>query len=149
MKILWTDGSADPNPGPGGYAVLDQNGNPVRLGRADETTNVRMEGTAIIEAMKYAGEEGCEIHTDSQLWVNILTQWAQGWEQRCWTKRNGKIKNLQMVREAWRLYNKYPVKLCFVRGHMGTELNELADIWANRAREGETIKGEKDEKSNC
>ena len=60
MRILWTDGSASPNPGPGGYAVLE-NGKPVALGREKESTNIRMEGLAMVAAIKYAGEEGCEI----------------------------------------------------------------------------------------
>ena len=54
MKILWTDGSASPNPGPGGYAVLEINGSeaaPVVLGREKDTTNIRMEGCAMIEAI--------------------------------------------------------------------------------------------------
>ncbi|MBQ9020246.1 ribonuclease HI, partial [Candidatus Saccharibacteria bacterium] len=75
MKILWTDGSANPNPGPGGWAVIED-GQPVRLGRDDNTTNIRMEGEALKAAMEYGGEEGCEIHTDSQFWINTLTTWA-------------------------------------------------------------------------
>ena len=98
-KVLWTDGSADPNPGPGGYAVIE-NGKPVRLGREKDTTNIRMEGSALIAAIEYAGEEGCEIWTDSQFWVNVLTQWARNWELRGWRKKQGEIKNLPMVSRA-------------------------------------------------
>jgi len=137
-KVLWTDGSADPNPGPGGYAVIE-NGKPVRLGCEANTTNIRMEGSALIAAMEYAGEEGCEIWTDSQFWVNVLTQWAKGWEARGWTKKGGEIKNLPMVKKLWELYNKYPVELHFTRGHVGTEMNELADQWANKARMGAEV----------
>lgn len=134
-KILWTDGSANPNPGPGGYAVLE-NGEPVRVGREKNSSNIRMEGAAFIAAMEYAGEEGCEIHTDSQFWVNVLEQWAKGWAARGWTKKGGEIKNLEMVKAAWELYKKYPVKLCWTRGHVGTEMNEKADKIANMARGG-------------
>ena len=137
-KVLWTDGSADPNPGPGGFAVLE-NGKPVRLGREENSTNIRMEGSALIAAIEYAGEEGCEINTDSQFWVNVLTQWAGKWEARGWTKKKGEIKNLEMVQKLWGLYNRYPVKLNFTYGHVGTEMNELADEWANRARMGATV----------
>ena len=137
-KVLWTDGSADPNPGPGGYAVIE-NGKPVRLGREANTTNIRMEGAALTAAIEYAGEEGCEIWTDSQFWVNVLTQWAKGWEARGWTKKGGEIKNLPMVKKLWELYNKYPVELRFTRGHVGTEMNELADKWANKARMGAEV----------
>ena len=62
MKILWTDGSASPNPGPGGFAVIDEeSGKPVALGKEKNTTNIRMEGLAMISAIKYAGSDGCEI----------------------------------------------------------------------------------------
>ena len=141
MKTLWTDGSANPNPGPGGFAVLE-NGEPVRLGKEKNSSNIRMEGAALIAAMEYAGEEGAEIITDSQFWVNVLEKWAEGWEGRGWTKKNGEIKNLAMVKKAWGLYRKFPIKLTWTRGHIGTEMNEKADEWANKARKGATVPNE-------
>lgn len=137
-KILWTDGSASPNPGPGGFAVLED-GRPVRLGHEKFSSNIRMEGAALIAAMEYAGLEGCEIYTDSQFWVNVLEKWAPSWHTRGWTKKGGTIKNLDLVKVAYKLYSDYPVTLRWTRGHVGTELNELADAWANRARRGETL----------
>ena len=80
MKVLWTDGSASPNPGPGGFAVIEKN-KPVVLGREDNSTNIRMEGKAMIAAIKYADGEPCEIHSDSEFWINVLTKWAPGWSQ--------------------------------------------------------------------
>ena len=139
MKILWTDGSASPNPGPGGFAVIeavDGVGRPVVLGREADSTNIRMEGRAMIAAMKYAGSEGCEIYTDSEFWINVLTKWADGWKARGWRKAKGEIMNLEIVKELYELYHQYPVKLNWVRGHVGTEFNELADEWANKARKG-------------
>lgn len=138
MRILWTDGSASPNPGPGGFAVIE-NGKPVALGNERLSSNIRMEGKAMISAIKLAGEEGCEIHSDSEFWINVLTKWAPTWEKNGWTKKNGEIKNLDIVKELYELYKKYPVELVWVRGHVGTELNELADEWANKARKGETL----------
>ncbi len=137
MKILWTDGSASPNPGSGGFAVLEiKNGEavPVVLGREKNTTNIRMEGAAMVAAIKYAGEEGCEIHSDSEFWINVLTKWAVSWEAKGWKKAKGEIKNLDLVKELYELYNKYPVKLVWEKGHDGIEFNELADEWANKAR---------------
>ena len=137
MKILWTDGSAVPNPGPGGFAVIevnDETGKPVVLGRDNEATNIRMEGLAMIAAIKYAGNEGCEIH--SEFWINVLTKWAVKWAENGWKKKTGPIKNLDIVKELYELYCKYPVKLVWVKGHVGTEFNEMADEWANKAREG-------------
>ncbi len=140
MKILWTDGSAVPNPGRGGYAVIMERegglGEPVVLGREEDSTNIRMEGKAIIAAIRYAGEEGCEIHSDSEFWINVLTKWADSWKARGWRKSRGEIQNLDIVKELYELYHKYPVKLVWVRGHVGTVLNEMADEWANKAREG-------------
>lgn len=135
MKVLWTDGSASPNPGPGGFAVLED-GKPVVLGKEKDSTNIRMEGLAMIAAIKYAGEEGCEIHSDSEFWINVVTKWAPTWCANGWKKSKGEIKNLEIVKELYELYQKYPVKLVWVRGHVGTEYNELADKWANKARKG-------------
>ncbi|MBR3220544.1 ribonuclease HI [Candidatus Saccharibacteria bacterium] len=142
MKILWTDGSAEPNPGVGGFAVLlaeDAGYKPVALGRELQSTNIRMEGQALIAAMKYADGEPCEINTDSEFWVNVLTKWAPGWESNDWRKKSGPIKNLELVKEAYGLYKAGNVTLKWTRGHVGTELNELADEWANRARMGEVL----------
>ena len=142
MKILWTDGSASPNPGPGGFAVIEQTKNeakPVALGRDKDTTNIRMEGCAMIAAIKYAGDEGCEIHSDSEFWINVLTKWAPTWKANGWVKKSGPIKNLDLVKELYDLYESHDVKIVWVRGHVGTELNEMADIWANKAREGAEI----------
>ena len=142
MKILWTDGSASPNPGPGGYAVLevvDGEAQPVALGREVRSSNIRMEGLAMIAGIKYAGEEGCEIHSDSEFWINVLTKWAPTWQANGWKKKTGPIKNLEIVQELYELYCKYPVKLVWVRGHVGNELNEMADEWANRARKGAKV----------
>ena len=141
MKILWTDGSASPNPGPGGFAVIEagENPHPVVLGRDKDTTNIRMEGLAMIAAIKYAGGEALEIHSDSEFWINVLTKWAGPRKENGWKKKTGEIKNLDIVQELYDLYCENDVKLVWVRGHVGMELNEMADEWANKAREGATL----------
>ena len=140
MLVLWTDGSASPNPGPGGFAVLSEDGTPVALGSSKEpTTNIRMEASALIAAMKYAEGAPCEIHTDSEFWINVLTKWAPAWKSHNWQKKSGEIKNLDLVKSAYSLYEKGNVKLVFTRGHVGTALNEAADKWANKARKGATL----------
>ena len=145
MKVFWTDGSAEPNPGLGGWAVIEQADNggaegvPVALGGEPETTNIRMEGSALKAAMELAGGEHCEIHTDSEFWVNVLTKWAPNWKANEWKKKTGPIKNLELVQELYGLYSVGNVNLVWVRGHVGTELNEMADEWANKARLGERL----------
>lgn len=140
MKILWTDGSASPNPGPGGFAVIEE-GRPVVLGRAKQTTNIQMEGAAMLAAIEYAGGEACEIHSDSEFWIKVLTVWAPGWKKKGWKKSKGEIKNLSLVKKLYELYMENEVKLIWVRGHDGNEMNELADEFANKAREGEEVLG--------
>ena len=142
MRIFWTDGSADPNPGPGGYAVLEEIGDtatPVALGGEPNSTNIRMEGSALLAAINEAAGEECEIHTDSQFWVNVLTKWAPNWKMRGWRTSTGSVKNLDLVKPLFELYEQGNVELIWVRGHCGTEFNELADQWANRARRGARV----------
>ncbi len=138
MRVLWTDGSASPNPGPGGYAVIE-NGKPIALGRKKETTNIVMEGCALVAAIKLLDGEAAEIHTDSEFWINVLTKWAPGWEAKGWRKSNGPIKNLELVKKLYKAYNESNVTLIWEKGHDGIEMNESADEWANKAREGATI----------
>jgi len=137
MLEFWTDGSASPNPGPGGYAVIS-GGKPVALGsEAGETTNIRMEARALTAALKLAKSEKCKIHTDSEFWINVLTKWAPGWQANGWHKKTrGEIQNLDLVKELYDLYQKSAAELIWVRGHDDNKQNELADEWANKARKG-------------
>lgn len=115
-----------------------KNGVPHILGSEKDSTNIRMEGSALIAAMKDAGQEEAQIFTDSEFWINVITKWAPGWEAKNWTKKGG-IKNLDLVKEAYELYQNSNATLTWVRGHEGDEGNELADEWANKAREGAAL----------
>jgi len=132
-KIYYTDGSASPNPGPGGYAVI-QDKEPVALGHAPVTTNIRMEGLALIAALKQSGGEHCTIYTDSEFWINVITKWSLAWQKNNWVKKGGEIKNLDIVKEVCPLYQQSNAKLVWVRAHNNDEGNEMADHWANEAR---------------
>jgi len=138
MIIYYTDGSCSPNPGPGGFAVI-KNGVPHILGSEKPSTNIRMEASALIAAMKDSEGEECEIFTDSEFWINVITKWAPNWAANGWKKKGGEIKNLELVKEACEVYKNSHAKLTWVRGHEGDEGNELADVWANKAREGVTL----------
>lgn len=138
LNIYYTDGSASPNPGPGGFAVVSE-GKPVVLGgepSGAETTNIRMEGFAILAALKHAAGQPCQIYTDSEFWINVITKWSLGWEANGWKKKGGAIKNLDIVQEVCPLYRASKAELVWVRGHNNDEGNELADHWANQARTG-------------
>ena len=128
MKTYYTDGSASPNPGPGGFSViLDMK--PAVLGTEPEdsgispkhTTNIRMEGFAIMAALKHANGEPCEIYTDSEFWINVITKWSLGWEANGWKKKGGGIKNLDIVQAVCPLYRQSKAILVWVRGHNRSE----------------------------
>lgn len=133
MITYYTDGSCEPNPGTGGFAVI-KNMQPVVLGGEYNTTNIRMEGKAIIAAIKDSDGEECEIFTDSEFWINVITKWSIAWEKNGWKKKGGEIKNLDIVQEVCPLYRSSRAVLVWVRGHNDDPGNELADHWANEAR---------------
>jgi len=138
MITYYTDGSCSPNPGPGGFAVI-KNMKPAVLGNDPNSTNIRMEGLAIVAALKDSGGEQCQIFTDSEFWINVITKWAPGWAANGWKKKSGPIKNLDIVQEVFPLYKASQATLTWVRGHADDPGNELADEWANRARAGEQL----------
>jgi ribonuclease HI len=134
MIIYYTDGSCSPNPGPGGFAVI-KDMKPALVGHELISTNIRMEGKALITALKDADGAHAEIFTDSEFWINVITKWAPAWAEKNWVKKGGEIKNLEIVKEAFELYGQSNATLTWVRGHEGDEGNEMADTWANKARE--------------
>ena len=136
MITYYTDGSCEPNPGAGGFAVI-KDMKPAVLGGelgGRTTTNIRMEGFAIIAALKDAAGRECKIYTDSEFWIKVITIWSLGWEKNNWKKKGGEIKNLDIVREVCPLYRASKARLVWVRGHNLDPGNELADQWANEAR---------------
>jgi len=94
-----------------------------------------MEGKALIAAMRDSVGTECQIYSDSEFWVNVITKWSPSWKTNGWRKKGGDIKNLDLVQEAHDMYQKSKAQLIWVRGHNGNTSNEQADVWANRARE--------------
>lgn len=139
MITYYTDGSCEPNPGTGGFAVI-KDMKPAVLGGDFNTTNIRMEGRAIIAALKDAAGAPCEIYTDSEFWIKVITIWSLPWEANGWKKKGGEIKNLDLVQEVCLLYKKSNAKLVWVRGHSEDAGNELADMFANKARQAQLCK---------
>jgi ribonuclease HI len=136
VTIYYTDGSCEPNPGKGGFSVI-KNMKPYILGGEEgkgETTNIRMEGLAIIAALKDSAGKPCQIYSDSEFWIKVITIWSLPWEKNNWRKKGGEIKNLDIVKEICPLYRASQADLIWVRGHNEDPGNELADHWANQAR---------------
>jgi ribonuclease HI len=139
MIVYYTDGSCEPNPGTGGFAVI-KDMKPHILGGDHDTTNIRMEGRALIAALEDAAGQPCQIHTDSEFWINVITKWAPNWERNGWRKKGGDIKNLDLVQAVSPLYRDSKAELIWVRGHNNDPGNELADHWANEARKQQLAK---------
>jgi ribonuclease HI len=138
---VFTDGSCEGNPGPGGYGWVWVEENEIvdsGYGYDPQTTNNRMELTALIEAYrKLPRSETIAIYSDSKLCVDTLTQWAAGWERRGWKRKSGPIANLELVKEAWALHQAHPhVRLQWIKAHDGSLWNEYADALATTYMRG-------------
>ncbi|NBW41389.1 ribonuclease HI [bacterium] len=132
---VFTDGGASPNPGPGGWGLVHVvNGEILHEehGYEQDTTNNRMELTALIHALKLVSpEEEITVYSDSDLCVKTINEWAAGWEARGWKRKSGPIKNLELVQELYALKQERPgVTLQWIKAHDGSRWNEYADALA-------------------
>ncbi|MGI8926245.1 MAG: ribonuclease H family protein [Tepidiformaceae bacterium] len=139
---VFTDGSCQGNPGPGGWgAVRVRDGilGEQRHGFEQATTNNRMELTAMIEGLSMVGTpEAVDIYSDSLLVVNTLTKWAKGWEAAGWKRREGAVKNLDLVQRAYELVRERPrAHIQWIRAHDGSRWNEYADALSTAHLRGE------------
>jgi ribonuclease HI len=133
---IYADGACRGNPGPGGWGVWLRSGAHEKelWGGARDTTNNRMELTAVIEALASL-KRRCRvtIHTDSQYVRNGITAWIHNWKARGWRTADGKpVKNVELWRELDRLNAMHDVHWRWVKGHAGDAGNERADALANR-----------------
>ena len=132
---IYTDGACSGNPGPGGWgAVLVYNGIQKELsGGERETTNNRMELTAVITALE-ALKEPCEVEltSDSKYVVDAIEKgWLESWRKNGWRKSD---KSAVLNRELWErlvpLLARHNVKFCWIKGHAGHPYNERCDALA-------------------
>ena len=129
---VFTDGSCAGNPGPGGWgAVWVANGEIIaeRHGHEPATTNNRMEFSAMIAGLEMLEPgDAADVYSDSLLVVNTLTKWAAGWQKRGWARKEGPVKNLDLVQRAFALAQERPnARIQWIRAHDGSRWNEYAD----------------------
>ncbi len=133
MIVAYTDGACIGNPGPGGWAaILVADGQRQELsGGAPDTTNNRMELTAVIEALRRVPPAApVLVVTDSQYVMNGVTRWVAGWRQRGWRTATGQpVLNRDLWEELAALAGAR-VTWEWVRGHAGHPENERADALA-------------------
>lgn len=129
---IYTDGACSGNPGPGGWGtILEYNGHEKELsGGEANTTNNRMELTAVIEGLKALREPCAVIVTTDSKYVadGINLGWAKKWKANGWKKADKKpALNPELWDELLSLLERHEVKIVWVKGHAGHPFNERCD----------------------
>ncbi|UNX56283.1 ribonuclease HI [Georgenia sp. TF02-10] len=142
-KVIATDGSALGNPGPTGWAWVDQTTGESESGGLAHGTNNVGELLALLRALQHAGPDGdLLVRADSQYVINTVTKWARGWQRRGWRKADGKVpENLQLIQDILALLDARTGRTDFewVRGHAGDVHNERADALAVAAAKAAAV----------
>lgn len=152
---IYTDGGCLGNPGPGGWAyvlITPDNKEIQGSGHDSETTNNRMELTAVIQALRTVREsfsapasslqgdlfaetsiepafDKIILHTDSQYVKNGITVWIHSWIQKGWkTAAKKPVKNKEYWIALKELSDSLPIEWVWVKGHAGNHYNELCDL---------------------
>lgn len=139
---IFCDGGCKPNPGPGGWGAIlryPKKGTVKELsGAAPDTTNNRMELTAVIEAFSVL-KIPCDVRvtTDSEYLANAFRQhWLENWKRKGWkTSTKEPVKNQDLWMRLDELCQKHTVTWHWTRGHVGHRENERCDQMATDARE--------------
>jgi len=139
---LFTDGACSGNPGPGGWGFILRHlrsGKELeRSGGEHESTNNRMELTAVVEGLR-ALSRPCyvELFTDSVYVGKGMTEWMAKWKSNGWKRREGKSLKPVKNEDLWRLLDqemsRHRIKYTRVAGHSGHEENERCDRLAVEA----------------
>jgi ribonuclease HI len=146
---IFTDGGCEPNPGEAGSGVAVYQDNKLRelwYGLYNPMgTNNTAELNALHQGLLLARDEIASgktvaVFSDSQYSIQCVIQWAIGWEKAGWKKKGGEIKNLELIKDIYTIYQtlKDKVQVLHVNGHVGVQGNELADrmsILAIQSRE--------------
>lgn len=147
---IFTDGACSGNPGPGGWgAIIKINGNTVELsGFEADTTNNRMELTAVIEALESVSgayeNSKITVTTDSKYVCDAINQnWLANWQKNGWRKSDKKpVLNQDLWQELLASLGNHDVKFVWVKGHAGHPENERCDELATQAIANHTNKPE-------
>lgn len=133
---MFTDGACRGNPGKGGWGVLMRYGDAEKslFGGEQQTTNNRMELTAVIKGLE-ALKKPCKVHitTDSKYVLSGITEWMPNWKKRGWKTANKKpVMNVELWQQLDALVVQHEVDWEWVKGHSGHPENEIADQLANQ-----------------
>jgi len=134
MAIIFTDGAARGNPGPGGWGAVVVSDDSVieHGGREDHTTNNRMELTAVISGLESVpNERELTVYTDSAYVVNGITRWVIGWKKNNWiTSKKEDVLNKDLWEQLVQATTHKIIDWQLIKGHSGTPANERCDVIA-------------------
>ncbi|MFZ3020252.1 MAG: ribonuclease HI [Minisyncoccia bacterium] len=142
--IIFCDGAAKGNPGPGGWGAIVAGDKHIREfgGNHPKTTNNRMELTAAIHALKplKKGDTG-EVHTDSSYVINGITKWVKNWMKNDWkTMQKQPVSNKELWIELEKEAGNKKLKWVLVKGHSGVAGNERVDEIASAFAVGDQVR---------
>ncbi|MBL8923245.1 MAG: ribonuclease HI [Myxococcaceae bacterium] len=137
---IFTDGACKGNPGPGGWGAILRAGRHEKelYGGEPDTTNNRMELTAVIRALEVLKRPvKVRVHTDSTYVQQGISAWIHGWKKNGWkTKAKEPVKNADLWQALDAAAARHDVEWLWVKGHAGHPENERADALANRGIDG-------------
>ena len=142
--VAYTDGGCRGNPGIGGWGfILIHPGTKAALERAGglaEATNNKMELTAALEALRTIRKPNSRvlICTDSRYVIDCCSKWMPGWKERGWKRKDGALKNVEILQALDAALTQHEVEWQWVAGHSGDDGNERADALANLAMDAIT-----------
>ena len=136
---IYADGACKGHPGPGGWGVLLRDGGRERemCGGEAQTTNNRMELTAVIEGLlSLKARSTVRVYTDSQYVQKGISEWIHNWKRRGWLTADKKpVKNVDLWKLLEEAARRHAVEWHWVKGHAGHPENERADALANKGIE--------------
>ncbi len=133
---IYTDGACRGNPGPGGWGAVLRSGEHVKelFGGEHDTTNNRMEMTAVVNALSALKRPSeVTLTTDSQYVRKGITEWIHNWKKNGWkTAAKQPVKNADLWQKIDALSAEHTIRWEWVKGHSGHPENERVDALANR-----------------
>jgi ribonuclease HI len=134
---IFTDGACKGNPGPGGWGAILRMGTHEKemSGSEAQTTNNRMEMTAVVRALN-ALTEPCDavVCTDSRYVIDGMTKWVHGWQKKGWINASKQpVRNADLWHDLIEAAHRHKIQWKWVRGHDGHVENERADKLASDA----------------
>ena len=138
---IFTDGSCEGNPGPGGWAALIRSGGTEEelSGSERVSTNNRMELTAALKSLKSLKQNSrVSLYTDSQYLRRGITEWLPNWELRGWKRKSGQLANVDLWQALAAEIKRHKIEWHWVRGHAGHVENDRVDRLARKTMLGQS-----------